>query len=89
MTSMVDFVNELDEQGKTPDLFEKLNTFRANKYKALNQPKNLKGWLNRLNKFYIWNKPYAISKQTKIGISAVTLIVIGAFIYKYYYGRTN
>lgn len=89
MTAMVDFVNQLDEQGKTPDLFEKLNKFRANKYKALNQPKNLQGWLNRLNKFYIWNKPYAISKQTKIGISAVTLIVIGAFIYKYYYGTRN
>ena len=89
MTAMVDFVNELDSQGKTPDLFEKLNNFRATKYKDLNQPKNLKGWLNRLNKFYILNKPYAISKGTKIGISAVTIIVVGAFIYKYYYARRN
>jgi hypothetical protein len=89
MTDMVNFVNQLDDEGKTPDLFEKLNNFRATKYKDFNQPKNLKGWLNRLNQFYILNKPYAISKQAKIGISAVTIIVISAFIYKYYYARRN
>ena len=87
INEMVDFVNQLDDEGKTPDLFEKLNTFRANKYAALNQPTFLKGWLNRLNKFYILNKPYATSKSTKLGISIVTLIVISAFIYKY--GRRN
>ena len=88
MTAMVDFVNQLDSEGKTPELFEQLNTFRASKYKAMNQPTYLKGWLNRLNKFYLWNKPYAISTKTKIGISAVTIIVIGAFIYKYYARRS-
>ena len=91
ITQMVDFVNKLDDEGKSPDLFEKLNNFRATKYQTLNQPANLKGWINRLNKFYILNKPYAISTKTKvgIGISAVTIIVVGAFIYKYYYARRN
>jgi hypothetical protein len=89
ITQMVDFANELDNQGKTPELFEKLYTFRANKYRAMNQPTYIKGWLNRLDKFYILNKPYAISTKTKvgIGISAVTIIVISAFIYKYYHAR--
>jgi hypothetical protein len=89
ITEMVDFTNKLDKEGSTPDLFEKLYTFRANKYKAMNQPANLKGWLSRLDKFYFVNKPYAISTKTKVGISAVTIIVIGAFIYKYYYARRN
>jgi hypothetical protein len=89
ISAMVDFVNQLNDEGKTPELFEKLNTFRANKYVALNQPKNLKGWLNRLNKFYILNKPYALSKGTKIGITVTTIVVISAFIYKYYYARRN
>lgn len=89
ITEMVDFTNKLDKEGSTPDLFEKLYTFRANKYKAMNQPANLKGWLSRLDKFYFVNKPYAISIKTKVGISAVTIIVIGAFIYKYYYARRN
>lgn len=87
ITQMVDFVNKLDAEGKTPELFEKLNTFRANKYKALNQPTFLKGWLNRLSSFYVWNKPYAISKTEKVGISIMTIVIIGAFIYKY--GRRN
>jgi lysozyme family protein len=84
--SIVNFVNKLDEQGKSPELFEKLNTFRASKYKALNQTTFLKGWLNRLSSFYIWNKPYAISKSTKVavGVSLGTILIIGAFIYKYY-----
>ena len=34
ISQMVDFVNKLDSQGKTPELFEKLNDFRANKYRA-------------------------------------------------------
>lgn len=85
ITQMVDYVNKLDEEGKTPDLFEKLNIFRQNKYKELNQPTFLKGWLNRLNAFYLFNKPYAISKKSKqkIGILGVLLIVIGSiYFYK-------
>jgi hypothetical protein len=87
MTEMADFVNKLDDEGKTPELFEKLNNFRASKYVALNQPTFTKGWLNRLNKFYILNKRYAISKSTKnaiAGVSIGTILIVGAFIYKYY-----
>jgi lysozyme family protein len=89
MNAMVDFVNKLDNEGSTPDLFEKLYVFRQNKYKALNQPTFLKGWLNRLDKFYLLNKPYALSSKAKIGITLTTIVVIGAFIYKYYYARRN
>jgi lysozyme family protein len=89
ITQMVDFVNKLDNEGKTPELFEKLNNFRASKYKALNQPAFTKGWLNRLNAFYILNKPYAISKKEKTSIAlGVILIVAGATLY-YKYARTK
>ena len=89
ITQMVDFVNKLDSEGKTPELFEKLNNFRASKYKALNQPAFTKGWLNRLNAFYILNKPYAISKKEKTSIAlGVILIVAGATLY-YKYARTK
>lgn len=89
ITQMVDFVNKLDSEGKTPELFEKLNNFRASKYKALNQPAFTKGWLNRLNAFYILNKPYAISKKEKTSITlGVILIITGATLY-YKYGRTK
>lgn len=89
ITQMVDFVNKLDNEGKTPELFEKLNNFRATKYKSLNQPAFTKGWLNRLNSFYLLNKPYAISKEEKTSIVVgVLLIVAGATLY-YKYGRTK
>jgi lysozyme family protein len=89
ITQMVNFVNKLDNEGKTPELFEKLNNFRASKYKALNQPAFTKGWLNRLNAFYILNKPYAISKKEKTSIAlGVILIVAGATLY-YKYARTK
>jgi lysozyme family protein len=89
ITQMVNFVNKLDNEGKTPELFEKLNNFRASKYKALNQPAFTKGWLNRLNAFYILNKPYAISKKEKTSITlGVILIVAGATLY-YKYARTK
>jgi len=89
ITQMVDFVNKLDNEDKTPELFEKLNNFRASKYKALNQPAFTKGWLNRLNGFYILNKPYAISKKEKTSIGlGILLIVAGATLY-YKYARTK
>jgi lysozyme family protein len=83
VSQMVDYVNQLDSDGKTPDLFEKLNTYRKYFYKSLNQPSNLTGWLNRLNAFYLLNKPYAVSKNEKIGLLTVLLIVIGGlYFYK-------
>jgi lysozyme family protein len=89
ITQMVNFVNKLDNEGKTPELFEKLNDFRATKYKNLNQPAFTKGWLNRLNSFYILNKPYAISKTTKTTITlGVILIIAGVTLY-YKYGRNK
>jgi lysozyme family protein len=81
---MVKYVNELESDGKSSDLFEKLNTYRKYYYKSLGQPANLTGWLNRLNAFYIVNKPYAISKnEKKIGILAILLAIIGGlYLYK-------
>lgn len=90
ITQMVDFVNKLDDEGQTPDLFEKLNDFRATKYKNLNQPTFTKGWLNRLNSFYVFNKPYAISKKTKTTTITVGVLLIVAGVTLYYkYGRTK
>ena len=89
ITQMVDFVNKLDNEGKTPELFEQLNSYRIEKYKSLNKPYWIKGWLNRVNSFYILNKPYAIStkEKTTIGIG-VLLIVVGATLY-YKYARAK
>ena len=87
VTEIVDFVNKLEDKGQSSELFEKLNQFRANKYKALNQPKNLQGWLNRLNGFYILNKPYALSKKEKnisTGLGGVVAILVIAYLYKRY-----
>jgi lysozyme family protein len=83
ISEMVNFVNKLDDEGQTPELFEKLNDFRANKYKALNQPTFLKGWLNRLDAFYVLNKPYALSKGNKLAlVLGIGLIALGgAYIY--------
>jgi lysozyme family protein len=83
ISQIVDYVNDLDKKGQTPELFEKLYDFRANKYKALNQPKNLKGWLNRLDAFYVLNKPYALSTGNKLAlILGIGLIALGgAYIY--------
>jgi lysozyme family protein len=84
VSEMVKYVNELDSEGKSSDLFEKLNTYRKSFYKSLGQPANLTGWINRLNAFYIVNKPYAISKkEKKIGILAILLVIIGGlYLYK-------
>lgn len=83
VNDMVEFVNELEKKGQTPDLFEKLYDFRANKYVALNQPKNLKGWMNRLDAFYLLNKPYALSSGNKLSLLlGIGLIALGgAYIY--------
>jgi hypothetical protein len=90
ITQIVDYVNELDDSGQTPQLFEKLYDFRKSLYTSFNQPSNLKGWFNRLDAFYLLNKPYAISKTTtKTTITiGVLLIVAGATLY-YKYGRTK
>ena len=89
ITQIVDYVNELDEQGQTSELFEKLYDFRKSLYTSFNQPSNLKGWINRLDAFYLLNKPYAISTKTKTSIAVgVLLIVAGATLY-YKYGRTK
>jgi hypothetical protein len=87
---MVDFVNKLDNEGKTPQLFEELNNYRIDRYKSLNKPYWIKGWLNRVNAFYIINKPYAISKQAKTTTIAVGVLLIVAGVTLYYkYARTK
>ena len=89
ITQIVDYVNELDNSGQTPQLFEKLYDFRKSLYTSFNQPSNLKGWFNRLDAFYLLNKPYATSTKTKTSIAVgVLLIVAGATLY-YKYGRTK
>jgi lysozyme family protein len=89
ITEIVDYVNELDNNGQTPELFEKLYDFRKSLYTSFNQPSNLKGWVNRLDAFYLLNKPYATSTKTKTTIAVgVLLIVAGATIY-YKYARTK
>ena len=89
ITEIVDYVNELDNNGQTSELFEKLYDFRKSLYTSFNQPSNLKGWVNRLDAFYLLNKPYATSTKTKTTIAVgVLLIVAGATIY-YKYARTK
>jgi lysozyme family protein len=93
ITQIVDYVNDLDNKGQTPQLFEKLYDFRKSLYTSFNQPSNLKGWINRLDAFYILNKPYAISKETKTKTKTtialgVVLILAGATLY-YRYARTK
>jgi|694.fasta_scaffold130300_4 lysozyme family protein len=89
ITQIVDYVNELDNSGQTPQLFEKLYDFRKSLYTSFNQPSNLKGWINRLDAFYLLNKPYATSTKTKASIAVgVLLIIAGATLY-YKYGRTK
>jgi hypothetical protein len=89
ITQIVDYVNELDDSGQTPQLFEKLYDFRKSLYTSFNQPSNLKGWINRLDAFYLLNKPYATSTKTKTSIAVgVLLIVAGATLY-YKYARTK
>ena len=70
--------------------FEDLNNYRIEKYKALNRPYWIKGWLNRVNSFYILNKPYAISTQAKTTTIAVGVLLIVAGVTLYYkYARTK
>lgn len=89
ITQIVDYVNELDDKKQTPELFEKLYDFRKSLYTSFNQPSNLKGWTNRLDAFYLLNKPYALSTGTKSSIAVgILLIVAGATLY-YKYGRTK
>ncbi len=89
ITEIVDYVNELDNNGQTSELFEKLYDFRKSLYTSFNQPSNLKGWINRLDAFYLLNKPYATSTKTKTTIAVgVLLIVAGATLY-YKYARTK
>ena len=89
ITEIVDYVNELDNNGQTPELFEKLYDFRKSLYTSFNQPSNIKGWFNRLDAFYLLNKPFAVSSKTKTTITVgVLLIVAGATLY-YKYARTK
>lgn len=80
----VNYVNELDKRGQTPELFEKLHDFRAERYEKMPTASTyLKGWMNRLNAFYVLNKPYALSKNNKLAlVLGIGLIALGgAYIY--------
>lgn len=91
ISQIVNYVNELDDNGQSSQLFEKLYDFRKSLYTSFNQPSNLKGWINRLDAFYLLNKPYATSKATKTKTTialGVVLIIAGVTLY-YKYGRTK
>lgn len=89
ITQIVDYVNKLDNEGKSSELFEKLYAFRGDKYVSLNQPSNLKGWMNRLNSFYALNKPYALSKKETGALALVLGIGLIALGGAYIYVRTR
>ena len=88
-TEMANFCNDLDAKGLTPELFDKLNTFRKNFFISLNRPKYTQGWINRLNAFYILNKPYALTSTQKNYLAAGVLSIIAGVTLYYYYGRSN
>jgi lysozyme family protein len=83
VSEMVVYVNQLDSEGKTPELFEKINNYRKWFYKSLNQPSNLTGWLNRLNAFYLLNKPYAMSTTNKVVFTIGLILGIIGIVYIY------
>jgi len=87
---IVSFSNNLNIEKKTPELFENLYDWRNNFFESLNQPANIKGWLNRLSAFYILNKPYATSKSTFVIGSVVALGVVGIIIVaSKFYGKRS
>lgn len=82
---MVAFVNDLDRKGQTPELFEKLYDFRANKYASFSTASsNLKGWMNRLNAFYALNKPYALSNGNITSLVLGIALILGGGAYLYF-----
>jgi hypothetical protein len=89
ITQIVDYVNKLNDEGKSPELFEKLYDFRKSLYASFNQPSNLKGWINRLDAFYLLNKPYAISTRAKSTITVGLLLIVAGLTLYYKYGRTK
>ena len=90
ISEIVNYVNDLDDNGQSSQLFEKLYDFRKSLYTSFNQPSNLKGWINRLDAFYLLNKPYAISKTTKTTTITVGVLLIIAGVTLYYkYARTK
>lgn len=63
-------------------LFEKLLEWRAGYFKRLNQPANLKGWLNRLNLYRQRLSPYL--GQTGTGKTLIALVAVGLFFFALY-----
>ena len=84
ISQMVDFVNEIDNQDKNKELFDKLMKHRADFLRGTGQTANLKGWFNREDAFYLYNLPYTLNKTQKNTAKAliygVTTIAIGISI---------
>jgi hypothetical protein len=79
-SKMVDFINDLENKGQTPQLFKNITSFRKDKYISMNQPTFLKGWLSRLNAFIHLNTPYVDSIRFKANenfrnLPTITLIM--------------
>ena len=73
----IDFINDLDAKGKSPELFDKLFFGYESDIIPLDQRKENE---NLINKFYILNKPYASSIKDKTLFIGGVLGVIGGLV---------
>lgn len=79
-SKMVDFINNLESKGQTPQLFKNITSFRKDKYISMNQPIFLKGWLSRLNAFIHLNTPYVDSIRFKANENFRNLSIIALIV---------
>ena len=73
----IDFINDLDAKGKSPELFDKLFFDYESDIIPLDQRKENE---NLINTFYILNKPYASSFKEKTLFIGGVLGVIGGLV---------
>lgn len=73
----IDFINDLDAKGKSPELFDKLFFGYESDIIPLDQRKENE---NLINTFYILNKPYASSFKEKTLFIGGVLGVIGGLV---------
>lgn len=75
---IIDFINELDAKGKSPELFDKLFFGYESDIIPLNQRKENE---NLIDTFYLLNKPYASSfKDKTLFIGGVLGVMVGLVI---------
>jgi hypothetical protein len=75
---IIDFINELDAKGKSPELFDRLFFGYENDIIPLNQRKENE---NLIDTFYLLNKPYASSfKDKTLFLGGVLGVMVGLVI---------